>query len=60
VEQEDAWQGEYLVRRFPGIASPELIRRVLSLGRFVVSVKPDTILAQMRDDVEHLSTLCGG
>ena len=60
AEQEDTWVGESLVRRFPGIASPELIRRVLSLGRFVVSVKPGTILVQMRDDVEHLSTLCGG
>lgn len=58
AEQDDSWDGERLVRRFPGIASPELTRRVLSLGRFVVSVKPELILNQMRDDVDHLSTLC--
>lgn len=59
VDQEDSWVGERLVRRFPGIPSPELSRRVLSLGRFVVSVKPDSILEQMRDDVVHLASLCG-
>jgi predicted DNA-binding transcriptional regulator YafY len=58
VDQEDSWTGDNLVRRFPGIASPELTRRVLSLGRFVISVKPETILNQMREDVEHLAGLC--
>jgi predicted DNA-binding transcriptional regulator YafY len=58
VDQEDQWDGDTLIRRFPGIASPELTRRVLSLGRFVLSVKPQVILEQMRDDVEHLSRLC--
>jgi predicted DNA-binding transcriptional regulator YafY len=58
VDQEDQWDGDTLIRRFPGIASPELSRRVLSLGRFVLSVKPEVILEQMRDDVEHLSNLC--
>jgi small-conductance mechanosensitive channel len=58
VDQEDTWVGERLVRRFPGIASPELTRRVLSLGRFVVSVRPSFILEQMREDVDHLSSLC--
>jgi predicted DNA-binding transcriptional regulator YafY len=59
AEQEDSWHGERLVRRFPGIASPELSRRVLSLGRFVVSIRPEVILEQVRDDVLHLLTLCG-
>jgi predicted DNA-binding transcriptional regulator YafY len=59
IDQEDIWVGERLVRRFPGIASPELTRRVLSLGRFVVSVRPEFILEQMREDVDHLSSLCG-
>jgi predicted DNA-binding transcriptional regulator YafY len=58
VDQEDSWTGDNLVRKFPGIASPELTRRVLSLGRFVISVKPETILEQMREDVEHLAGLC--
>jgi predicted DNA-binding transcriptional regulator YafY len=60
VDQEDSWDGDKLIRRFPGIASPELTRRVLSLGRFVISVKPESILEQMKEDVAHLMTLCGG
>jgi hypothetical protein len=57
-DQEDSWDGEVLVRSFPGIPSPELNRRILSLGRFVLSVKPDSILEQLRTDVGHLQTLC--
>lgn len=60
VDQEDDWDGDKLVRKFPGIASPELTRRILSLGRFVTSVKPDSILELMREDVWHLSGLCKG
>lgn len=58
TDQEDSWQDELLIRRFPGIPSPELARRILSLGRFVVSVTPSTMLDQIRDDIQHLSKLC--
>jgi hypothetical protein len=58
-DQEDTWDGDRLIRRFPGIPSPELNRRILSLGRFVVSVKPESILEQLHGDVEHLRSLCG-
>jgi hypothetical protein len=58
TDQEDSWRGELLVRRFPGIPSPELARRILSLGRFIVSVTPPTMLDQIRDDIQHLSNLC--
>jgi predicted DNA-binding transcriptional regulator YafY len=58
-DQEDSWDGEVLVRRFPGIPSPELNRRILSLGRFVLSVKPESIVEQLVADVTHLQTLCG-
>lgn len=57
-EQEDAWDGDTLVRRFPGLPSPELNRRILSLGRFVRSVTPANILDELQHDVEHLKTLC--
>jgi hypothetical protein len=57
-EQEDTWQGDTLVRRFPGIPSPELNRRILSLGRFVGSVKPESILDDIREDARHLIGLC--
>lgn len=59
-DQEDSWEGEVLVRRFPGIPSPELNRRILSLGRFVLSVSPDAVREQLRADVKHLQTLCDG
>lgn len=58
VDQEDTWNGDTLIRKFPGITSPELTRRVLSLGRFVLSVKPEIILQQMREDIEHLASVC--
>ena len=58
ADQEDCWDGDVLIRRFPAIPSPELTRRVISLGRFVISVKPQTILDQIHEDVEHLSALC--
>ena len=58
VDQEDTWNGDTLIRKFPGITSPEVTRRVLSLGRFVISVKPEIILQQMKEDVEHLASMC--
>ena len=56
-DQEDTWEGETLVRRFPGIPSPELNRRILSLGRFVVRVLPASICGQLAADAEHLYKL---
>jgi predicted DNA-binding transcriptional regulator YafY len=58
TEQEDEWDGDNLIRRFPGIPSPELNRRILSLGRFVVSVKPESIFQELALDVKHLQSLC--
>jgi predicted DNA-binding transcriptional regulator YafY len=58
ADQEDRWDGEVLVRSFPGIPSPELLRRILSLGRYVVAVKPESVLEQLHADVQHLSNLC--
>jgi predicted DNA-binding transcriptional regulator YafY len=58
-EQEDLWNGDVLTRRFPGTASRALLRRVLSLGRFVVEVKPAHILEQLREDALHLALICG-
>jgi hypothetical protein len=57
-EQEDSWEGDTLIRRFPGIPSPELNRRILSLGRFVRSVKPESILEDLQKDALHLNALC--
>ncbi len=59
-EQEDRWEGETLIRRFPGIPSPELARRVLSLGRHVLSISPASVLEIVSEDVAHLSRLVDG
>lgn len=59
-DQEDSWEGDMLVRRFPGSPSPELNRRILSLGQYVKSVKPESILDDLTADVSHLAALCTG
>mgnify|MGYP000697293722 CR=1 FL=1 len=42
-DQDDTWDGGSLIRKFPGIVSPELVRRVLSLGRHVIMISPATL-----------------
>ena len=43
-----------LIRRMPAIVSPELVRRVLSLGRYVVGLKPEKLLTMVREEVDLL------
>lgn len=43
--QEDRWDGDVLVRRLQGIVSPEIVRRVLSLGKYIKDIKPDNLKA---------------
>ena len=57
AEQVDEWHGDNLRRTFPGIPSPELSRRILSLGRFVGSVEPPEVLKLIEQDVAKLVTL---
>jgi hypothetical protein len=57
-DQDDSWDGDTLIRRFPGTPSPELNRRILSLGQYVKDVKPASILDELTADVSHLSSLC--
>lgn len=60
ADQVDEWHGENLKRTFPGIPSPELSRRILSLGRFVISVEPPEVLELIAEDVVRLTTLIEG
>jgi hypothetical protein len=56
AQQKDSWEGPVLVRRFPGIVSPELERRLLSLGPHLKWVSP----ASLRESVkEKLSVMLG-
>jgi predicted DNA-binding transcriptional regulator YafY len=58
ARQEDSWCGDRLIRRFPGVVTPELSRRILGLGRFVESVRPESLLRQLQHDVKKLAALC--
>jgi predicted DNA-binding transcriptional regulator YafY len=59
-DQEDQWEGDILVRKFPGIPSPEVNRRILSLGRYVVRVQPESMYEQLAVDAGHLYQLTKG
>ena len=56
-DQQDTWEGGNLIRTFPGIPSPELSRRILSLGRYVVGVEPASVLDDIVCDVDSLQLL---
>ena len=59
-EQEDQWENDTLTRTIPAIPSPELTRRLLSLGRYLLKVEPPTIIDAIKADVEGLVKLCEG
>ncbi len=46
-QQEDTWDGEILVRKFPAMLSPELVRRLLSLGRHLIAVQPPELVERV-------------
>lgn len=54
-QQEDRWEGDCLIRKFPGIVSPEVVRRILSLGRFVKSVRPKELADKVLSEAQELS-----
>ncbi len=58
AEQEDTWDGNTLTRRFPAVITGQLAKRVLGVGRFLVSIKPPELLEQMYLDISHLWSLC--
>lgn len=56
--QEDSWEGDVLVRRMKSMLSPELVRRLLSLGSYLVAVSPqelkDMLLEELKDTLGKL------
>ncbi|MCO6429816.1 MAG: WYL domain-containing protein [Deltaproteobacteria bacterium] len=57
-DQTDTWEtGDVLIRKMPAIISPELVRRVLSLGRHVVGLGPDGLREKVRDEVRVMGRL---
>jgi hypothetical protein len=55
TDQSDTWNEEVLVRSFPSMLSPELIRRLLSLGRYLVNVEPPALRTLLADEVKLLA-----
>jgi len=53
-DQEDVWEEGVLVRRFPGICAPEVVRRVLSLGGHVRDIKPFKLKEMVRQEAKKL------
>lgn len=53
--QQDHFEGEVLIRQFRSMLSPELVRRVLSLGRFVKDIKPVELKRMVAEDVAALA-----
>jgi predicted DNA-binding transcriptional regulator YafY len=41
--QEDEWDGDILIRRMKAMISPELVRRLLSLGKYLIDAKPEKL-----------------
>lgn len=59
VDQEDSWDGDTLVRKMQAIVSPEIARRILSLGRFVEAVKPKRLAEIIAADAKGLLEALG-
>lgn len=52
--QEDEWDGGILVRRFKAMISPELKRKILGLGSYLIDIKPEGLKVQILEDVDKL------
>lgn len=53
-DQIDSWEDGQLVRKFPGMVSPELVRRILSLGQYLSIVKPKALAGKALADAKLL------
>lgn len=54
-EQEDAWEGELLVRKLRAAISPEIVSRLLSLGSFVEDVRPERLKQMLAAELQGLA-----
>lgn len=53
-DQTDTWQDGVLSRSFPSMLSPELVRRILSLGRYVDGIEPEQLSNMVTDEARTL------
>ncbi len=54
ADQEDEWEGEILVRKLRAITSPEIVRRILSVGKYITSIKPEKLRDETLSHIEAM------
>lgn len=52
--QDDVWDGDVLIRSFKAPVSPEIVRLVLSLGRHVESVEPQSLRESVAEELKSM------
>ncbi len=52
--QEDNWEGKTLVRKMKAMISPEIERRVMSIGRYLGEVEPLTLREKVLEQVREM------
>ena len=55
--QQDSWEGAVLVRKLKAIISPELERRVMSIGRYLCQVQPESLHEKVLAQVQEMQAL---
>lgn len=55
--QDDSWDGDVLVRRMQSLISPEVVRRILGIARFVKEIKPAELKELVVEDAKRLITV---
>jgi predicted DNA-binding transcriptional regulator YafY len=58
-EQVDSWHDETLIRKFRGIISPEVVRRILSLGSYVGEVRPQKLKEMVKSEISVMRKRLG-
>lgn len=58
-DQEDTWQDGVLIRKIKAIISPEIERRIMSIGKHIKTVKPDKLKESIRIQAGELARACG-
>jgi predicted DNA-binding transcriptional regulator YafY len=53
-DQDDRWEDGKLVRTLPSMISPELVRRIISLGRYLIAVEPAELRELVKEEIAAL------
>lgn len=56
ISQSDSYDGDTLVRTFKSAISPELVRKLLSIGEFLTDVKPKSLRVLLQKSANQILT----